>query len=53
MLVRGGFYGKGKIGDENCICLCDVVVKVFEIVLCWMVLVYVDFVFNECCYGDL
>lgn len=53
VLVRGGFYGKGKTGDENRIRLRDAAAKALETASCWMVPVYADPALNERCYGDL
>ncbi|CAM6021319.1 unnamed protein product [Sphagnum balticum] len=53
VLVRGGFYGKGKTGDENRIRLRDAAAKALETASCRMVPVYADPALNERCYGDL
>ncbi|XP_024357759.1 uncharacterized protein [Physcomitrium patens] len=53
VLVRGGFYGKGKTGDANRIRLRDAAAKALETAACRMVPVYADPALNERCYGDL
>lgn len=53
VLVRGGFYGKGKTGDANRIRLRDAAAKALETASCRMVPVYADPALNERCYGDL
>lgn len=53
VLVRGGFYGKGKTGDANRIRLRDAAARALETASCRMVPVYADPALNERCYGDL
>lgn len=53
MLVRGGFYGKGKTGDANRIRLRDAAAKALETASCRMLPMYADPALNERCYGDL
>lgn len=53
VLVRGGFYGKGKTGDANRLRLRDAAAKALEHASCLMVPVYADPALNERCYGDL
>lgn len=53
VLVRGGFYGKGKTGDANRIRLRDAAAKALETASCRMLPMYADPALNERCYGDL
>jgi hypothetical protein len=53
VLVRGGFYGKGKTGDANRIRLRDAAAKALDTASCRMVPVYADPALNERCYGNL
>ncbi|KAJ7519229.1 hypothetical protein O6H91_20G029900 [Diphasiastrum complanatum] len=53
VLVRGGYYGKGKTGDENRLRLRDAAARALEHASCEMVPVYADPALNERCYGDL
>ncbi|BBN03343.1 2,3-bisphosphoglycerate-dependent phosphoglycerate mutase [Marchantia polymorpha subsp. ruderalis] len=53
VLVRGGYYGKGKTGDDNRLRLRDAAANALEHASCKMVPVYADPALNERCYGDL
>ncbi|CAM6081895.1 unnamed protein product [Calypogeia fissa] len=53
VLVRGGYYGKGKTGDANRLRLRDAAANALEHASCRMVPVYADPALNERCYGDL
>lgn len=53
VIVRGGFHGHGKVGDENRLRLRDAAAQALEQAECRMVPVYADKALNERCYGDL
>ncbi|BBN04447.1 2,3-bisphosphoglycerate-dependent phosphoglycerate mutase [Marchantia polymorpha subsp. ruderalis] len=53
VLIRGGYYGNGKTGDENRLRLRDAAANALEHASCLMVPVYADPALNERCYGDL
>lgn len=53
VIVRGGFHGHGKVGDENRLRLRDAAAQALQQAECRMVPVYADKALNERCYGDL
>lgn len=53
VIVRGGYYGKGKTGDENRIRLRTAAAQALKQAECHMIPVYADPSLNERCYGDL
>eukprot|EP00850_Spirogloea_muscicola_P014614 SM000106S13962 [mRNA] locus=s106:202805:205358:+ [translate_table: standard] len=53
VIVRGGYHGKGKAGDENRIRLRHAAAQALEQAACRMIPVYADPALNERCYGDL
>eukprot|EP00897_Mesotaenium_endlicherianum_P005001 jgi/Mesen1/4529/ME000230S03670 len=53
VIVRGGYHGNGKTGDENRLRLREAASKALEMAECRMIPVYADKALNERCYGDL
>lgn len=53
VIVRGGYYGKGKTGDENRLRLREAAAQALQQAECRMIPVYADPRLNERCYGDL
>eukprot|EP00475_Leptophrys_vorax_P025792 TRINITY_DN36060_c2_g1_i2.p1 TRINITY_DN36060_c2_g1~~TRINITY_DN36060_c2_g1_i2.p1 ORF type:complete len:441 (-),score=-5.54 TRINITY_DN36060_c2_g1_i2:344-1666(-) len=53
VIVRGGYYGRGKTGDENRLRLREAAAQALKQAACRMIPVYADQRLNERCYGDL
>eukprot|EP00271_Cylindrocystis_brebissonii_P003301 TRINITY_DN1410_c3_g1_i1.p1 TRINITY_DN1410_c3_g1~~TRINITY_DN1410_c3_g1_i1.p1 ORF type:complete len:478 (-),score=66.79 TRINITY_DN1410_c3_g1_i1:2029-3462(-) len=53
VIVRGGYHGNGKAGDENRLRLRDAAAHALKHAACQMIPVYADKDLNERCYGDL
>ncbi|CAI5958002.1 unnamed protein product [Closterium sp. NIES-64] len=53
VIVRGGYYGRGKTGDENRLRLREAAAQALKQAACRMIPVYADPRLNERCYGDL
>lgn len=53
VIVRGGYYGNGKTGDDNRLRLREAAAQALEHAECHMIPVYADQALNERCYGDL
>eukprot|EP00245_Coleochaete_scutata_P016990 TRINITY_DN8126_c0_g1_i1.p1 TRINITY_DN8126_c0_g1~~TRINITY_DN8126_c0_g1_i1.p1 ORF type:complete len:466 (+),score=81.89 TRINITY_DN8126_c0_g1_i1:116-1513(+) len=53
VIVRGGFMGKGKTGDENRLRLREAAWHALQRAECRMIPVYADPALNERCYGHL
>ncbi|GAQ92796.1 phosphoglycerate mutase [Klebsormidium nitens] len=53
VLVRGGYYGNGRIGDGNRLRLREAAMYALDKAACKMVPVFAHPALNERCYGDL